>query len=56
MTYDEITTKGIAYAQVIKSADPTAVISGPTISGFNNYFLLRPGYQQRLLHRPLLLL
>jgi hypothetical protein len=38
MTYDELTNKGIAYSTAIKTADPTAQVSGPVISGFINYF------------------
>ena len=38
MTYDELTNKGIAYATAIKTADPSAQVSGPVISGYINYF------------------
>jgi len=38
MTYDELTTKSLAYAQAVKTADPGALISGPVISGWDNYF------------------
>ena len=38
MSYDEVTGKGIAYAKVIKAADPSALVSGPTISNFDTYF------------------
>ncbi len=38
MTYDEITNGGIGTALAIKTADPTALVSGPVISGWYNYF------------------
>jgi len=38
MTYDEVTNKGLSYAKAIKTADPTALVSGPVISGWDNYF------------------
>jgi hypothetical protein len=38
MTYDEVTNKGIAYATAIKTADPSAQVSGPVISGYQNFF------------------
>ena len=38
MTYDELTNKGIGYAKAIKTADPTAQVSGPVISNYPNYF------------------
>jgi hypothetical protein len=38
MTYDELTNKGIGYAKAIKTADPTAQVSGPVISSYQNYF------------------
>ena len=41
MTYDELTTKGIAYAQAIKAADPSAEVTGPVISDFYDYFYSR---------------
>jgi hypothetical protein len=37
-TYDEITNKGLAYARAIKTADASALVTGPVISGWNNYF------------------
>ncbi len=37
VTYDELTTKGIAYARAIKGADPSAEVSGPVISDFYGY-------------------
>jgi len=37
-TYDEVTNKGIAYATAIKTADATAAVAGPVISGYQNYF------------------
>jgi hypothetical protein len=38
MTYDEITNGGIGTALAIKTADPKALVSGPVISGWYNYF------------------
>jgi hypothetical protein len=38
LTYDEVTNKGIAYATAIKNADPTAQVSGPVISNWQNFF------------------
>src|ERR1017187_8163341 len=37
-TYDEVTNNGIATAQAIKAADPTAQVSGPAIDYWWNYF------------------
>jgi hypothetical protein len=37
-TYDEVTNHGIAHAQAIKTADPTAEVSGPVIDYWWNYF------------------
>ncbi len=37
-TYDEVTNNGIAAAQAIKAADPTAQVSGPVIDNWWNYF------------------
>ncbi len=38
MTYDEITNGGIGTALAIKTADPNALVSGPVISGWYQYF------------------
>ena len=38
MTYDEITNGGIGTALAIKTADPNALVSGPIISGWYQYF------------------
>jgi Glycoside hydrolase family 44/Divergent InlB B-repeat domain len=38
MTYDEITNGGIGTALAIKTADPAALVSGPIISGWYQYF------------------
>lgn len=38
MTYDEITNGGIGTALAIKTSDPTALVSGPVISNWYNYF------------------
>jgi hypothetical protein len=37
-TYDEITTRGLSYARVIKAADPSALVTGPVIANWTNYF------------------
>lgn len=37
-TYDEVTNNGIAVAQVVKTVDPTAAVSGPVIDWWWNYF------------------
>jgi hypothetical protein len=37
-TYDEMTNNGIATAEAIKTADPTAEVSGPIVSGWFDYF------------------
>jgi len=37
-TYDEVTNNGIATAKQIKSADPTAEVSGPVVDNWWNYF------------------
>jgi hypothetical protein len=37
-TYDEVTNSGIAVAQAIKAADPTAEVSGPVVDNWWNYF------------------
>lgn len=37
-TYDEVTNNGIATAKAIKSADPTAGVSGPVVDFWFNYF------------------
>jgi hypothetical protein len=38
LTYDELTTKGLTYAAAIKAQDPTALVSGPVISNWTQYF------------------
>ena len=38
MTYDEITNGGIGTALTIKTVDPAALVSGPIISGWYQYF------------------
>jgi len=38
LSYDELTNKGIAYAAAIKAQDPTALVSGPVISNWTQYF------------------
>ena len=37
-TYDEVTTNGMATAQAIKAADPTAEVSGPVMDYWWDYF------------------
>ena len=37
-TYDEVTNNGLATAQAIKAADPTAEVSGPVVDYWWNYF------------------
>jgi hypothetical protein len=37
-TYDEVTNNGIATAQAIKTADPTASVNGPVVDYWWNYF------------------
>lgn len=37
-TYDEVTVNGIATAKAVKSADPTAAVSGPVAAGWTGYF------------------
>ena len=37
-TYDEVTNNGLAVAKAIKSADPTAEVSGPVIDYWWSYF------------------
>lgn len=37
-TYDEVTTNGIATAKAIKTADPTAEVSGPVMDYWWDYF------------------
>jgi hypothetical protein len=38
MTYDEITNGGIGTSLAIKASDPNALVSGPVISGWYQYF------------------
>ena len=37
-TYDEVFSLGVTFAQMIKAADPTALVSGPVPSGWDSYF------------------
>jgi hypothetical protein len=37
-TYDEVTNNGIATAEAVKTADPTAQINGPVVDYWWNYF------------------
>jgi hypothetical protein len=56
MTYDEVTNGGIGTALAIKTADPTALVSGPIISGWYNYFYsekdVDSGYSQGPCYKP----
>ena len=56
MTYDEITNGGIGTALAIKTADPSALVSGPIISGWYQYFYsqedVNDGYSQGLCYQP----
>jgi uncharacterized protein (TIGR03437 family) len=40
-TYDEITNAGLSYAEAIKEADPTAMVSGPVTAGWDDLFFSR---------------
>jgi hypothetical protein len=40
-SYDEVTVNGIAAASTIKTADPTAQVSGPVVSNWWDYFYSR---------------
>src|SRR5581483_5680772 len=37
-TYDEMLSRGETYAQLIKSVDPTALVTGPVAAGWSGYF------------------
>lgn len=37
-TYDEMWNEGKTYAQTIKAADPTALVTGPVSAGWSGYF------------------
>ncbi len=56
MTYDEITNGGIGTALAIKTADPAALVSGPVISGWYQYFYsqadVNNGYTQGPCYQP----
>lgn len=56
MTYDEITNGGIGTALAIKTADPSALVSGPVISGWYQYFYsqkdVNAGYSQGPCYQP----
>jgi hypothetical protein len=38
LSYDELSNKGLAYAAAIKAQDPSALVSGPVISNWTQYF------------------
>ena len=44
-TYDEVWQKGLAYAQAIKAADPTAQVAGPMTAGWTDLFFSRVDMQ-----------
>jgi len=43
--YDEVWQKGLAYAQAVKAADPTAKVAGPITSGWSDLFFSRVDMQ-----------
>lgn len=45
-TYDEVTTNGIATAKAIKTADPTAAVSGPVLDWWGSYFYSKKDIEQ----------
>lgn len=45
-TYDEVTNNGIATAKAIKTADPTAGVSGPVVDFWFNYFYSKKEIEQ----------
>lgn len=45
-TYDEVTNNGIATAKAVKTADPTAAVSGPVIDYWWNYFYSKKDIEQ----------
>lgn len=51
-TYDELTNKGLAYAAAIKSADPTAEVTGPVISNWLGYFYSAQDIADGYAHSP----
>jgi Glycoside hydrolase family 44 len=55
-TYDEVTNNGIAVAQAIKAADPTAEVSGPVVDNWWNYFYskkdMESGWAAGTCHQP----
>jgi uncharacterized protein (TIGR03437 family) len=50
-TFDEITSAGLAYAQAVKTADPTAAVAGPITAGWWDLFFsnvdLNAGWSSR---------
>ena len=53
-TYDEVTNDGLGTALAIKSADPTALVSGPVMDSSVGILLFKEGHRKRLQHRALL--
>ncbi|MGA7410749.1 MAG: glycoside hydrolase family 44 protein [Bryobacteraceae bacterium] len=43
--YDEVWQKGLAYAQAVKAADPTAKVAGPITAGWSDLFFSRVDLQ-----------
>lgn len=37
-TYDEVVARGVLYAQAVKQADPTALVTGPVTAGWEDVF------------------
>ncbi len=50
--YDEVWQKGLAYAQAIKAADPTAKVAGPVTAGWSDLFFSRVDLQSGLTSGP----
>ncbi len=51
-TYDEVTFGGISTALAIKTADPTALVSGPVIDYWWNYFYSKQDIENGWSHGP----
>jgi len=55
-TYDEVTENGIATAEAIKTADPTAAVTGPVVDNWWNYFYskkdMESGWKSGPCHKP----
>ncbi len=53
-TYDEVTNNGLGTALAIKTADPTALVSGPVIDNWWAYFYSKKDIEAGWVERPLL--